>query len=149
MNDIAYTTTTIAYQARGASSIKGISITAIKQANISLSSTIMSASSNDLPEWEDLTWAPEQEWTPTESRASSEHSGSSTSTVRFASQIGYADAAVRRTDGRLSYHEWLHLNPDQPHRPQYGLLRLIVMRAWSWLGSIKQKFTDICMWLRG
>lgn len=100
------------------------------------------------PDWDNLSWASEQEWTPTESRASSEHSGTSTSTVRFASQIGNADAAARRTSGAFSYHEWLRINPDQPHRPQYDLLRLIVMRAWGWLGSVKQKFINICMWLR-
>lgn len=104
---------------------------------------------NNSTEWGDLSWAPEQEWTPLESRVSSEHSDSPTSTVRSASQIGYADVAAQRTSGALSYYEWLRLNPDRPQRPQYGLLRLIVMRAWSWLGRVKRRLINTYMWLRG
>ena len=71
-----------------------ISITSIKQTEISLSFTIISAL-NDSSSWDNISWAPEQEWTSTGSRASSEHSGSSTSTVRFVFRTGDAGAAPR------------------------------------------------------
>jgi hypothetical protein len=145
------------------------SLITTKQTNISLSSTKMPASPGDPSEWEHFSWTPAEEPTPTESSSSSESSASSSASSLWSDgvtpQLGDPDdllsiapliagrlmlrdqvAAARRASGRFSYYEWLRRHPHMPRRPQYGLVRMIVMRVWGWLGRAEQKFVDTWWW---
>jgi hypothetical protein len=99
---------------------------------ISLSSTIMPASPGDPSEWENFSWTPAEEPPPSLSSSSSESSVSNIVSV-------YEDGGV----GRISYHEWLRRHPGLLRRPQYSLLRMIVLRVWGLLADVKQKFVRI------
>jgi hypothetical protein len=57
--------------------------------------------------------------------------------------------AVRRANGIFSYYEWLRRHPHMPRRPRYGLMKMVVMRVWGWLGRVKQKFVDTWRWVTG
>jgi hypothetical protein len=128
-------------------------------------STIMPASPNDPSEWEHFSWTFEQEPTPNEINTSSGPSGSFLSANGVTLQTedpegllaltrlhygipGVHDgvATVRGAGGRVSYSEWLRRNPDLRRRPRDGLLRMIVIRVWGWLGYAGQKFIDIRRW---
>jgi hypothetical protein len=125
----------------------------------------MPASPGDPSEWEHFSWTPAEEPTPTESSSSSDSSVSCLWSDGVTPQLGDPDdllsiapliagrlmlrdqvAAARRASGRFSYYEWLRRHPHMPRRPQYGLLRMIVIRVWGWLGRAEQKFVDTWRW---
>jgi hypothetical protein len=128
----------------------------------------MPALLDDPLEWEHFSWTFEQQPTPLEINARSGPSGSSLSAGGVTVQtedpdgllaltrlhyeiLGMQDGVpyVRNLSERISHSEWLRRHPSLPRRPQYGLLRMIVMRVWRWLGYAGQKFVDTWSWIKG
>ncbi|KAI4731007.1 hypothetical protein E4T49_01301 [Aureobasidium sp. EXF-10728] len=115
----------------------------------------MPTSPGDPQDWEDFTWTHEQEPTPSESDSSSNSSVSflsdGSSGQRRTQNLRLRDRleAVQRVNGKISHHEWLLRHPNMPRRPQYGLMRMIVMRVWGWLERATQKVIDTFRWIRG
>jgi hypothetical protein len=115
-----------------------VSFITTKQTDIPLSYITMPASPGDPSEWENFSWTPAEEPPPVLSSSSSESSVSNITSV-------YDEGGV----GRISYTEWLRRHPGLPRRPQYGLLRMIVLLAWGLLADVKQKFIRIWRWIKG
>ncbi|CAD0112976.1 unnamed protein product [Aureobasidium uvarum] len=127
----------------------------------------MPTSPGDPRDWEDFTWTHEEEPTAAGNTSSSNSSVSSLSdgfsgqredpydllsmAPLIAENLRLRDKleAVQRASGKISHHEWLLRHPNMPRRPQYGLIRMIVMRVWGWLERATQKVIDTYRWLRG
>jgi hypothetical protein len=136
--------------------------------SIFLSPVVMPASPGDPSEWEHFSWTFEQQPTSIEIIGSSGPSGSSLSANGVTVQTEDPDgllaltrlhyeisgvhnrvATVRGAGERISHSEWLCRHPTLPRRPQYGLLKMIVVRISGWLGHAGQKFIDIWRWIKG
>jgi hypothetical protein len=128
----------------------------------------MPASPDDPSEWEHFSWTFEQQPTPLEINARSGPSGSSRSAGGVTVQTEDPDGLlaltrlhyeisgmhdgvpdVRSLSERIAYSEWLRRHPTLPRRPQYGLLRMIIMRVWGWMGYAGQKVIDTWSWIKG